>query len=239
MAEQRDPQSPRDDDEDIRRGLLRRVAVAGVVVVILLGGLAVFDAMNAPPTERPGEVAVASPAKADDVGDGAKERRGEVTEPTEKSDSGESPEKLADATPPPPERTAAPESSGSLTHATPATPSASLRPASIRPSEAVMSLQRGEATARIESGGGKHAPPSRPLSRAAEASRQYVLQMGVFSNLANAEELRAKLELAGIPTHVEARVHVGPFASRAEAEAAKEKLRDIGMDGGLLTTLRR
>ena len=239
MAEMHEPQNPRDGDDDIRRGLLRRVAVAGVVVVMLLGGLAVFDAMNAPPKEPATDVAVTTPSTADDSKDATPERQLEAVEPKEKTEPGVQEEKVADAMPTAPERTTAPESAGSISQSKPATPSASLRPASIRPSEGVISLQRGEATTRIESVGGKHAPPSRPLSRAAEASRQYVLQMGVFSNLANAEELRAKLELAGIPTHVEARVHVGPFASRAEAEAAKEKLRDIGMDGGLLTTLRR
>jgi DedD protein len=58
--------------------------------------------------------------------------------------------------------------------------------------------------------------------------------LGVFSDVANAEELRAKLEKAGIRASIEARVHVGPFASRAEAEAAREKLRQIGISEAVL-----
>ena len=62
--------------------------------------------------------------------------------------------------------------------------------------------------------------------------------MGVFNNVANAEDLRAKLELNGIPATIEARVQVGPFASREEAEAARAKLKELGLDGGLLLTMK-
>jgi DedD protein len=83
----------------------------------------------------------------------------------------------------------------------------------------------------------KRAPASRPLTQAAE--RQFALQMGVFSNVANAEDLRAKLELNGIPATVEARVHAGPFASREEADAARAKLKELGLDGGLMITMKK
>jgi DedD protein len=54
-----------------------------------------------------------------------------------------------------------------------------------------------------------------------------------------AEELRARLELAGIPTQIEARVQVGPFKTRQEADAAREKLRALGMETGILTAVKR
>jgi DedD protein len=63
--------------------------------------------------------------------------------------------------------------------------------------------------------------------------------MGVFSSVANAEELRARLELAGVPARIEARVQVGPFATRQEAEQAREKLRSLGMDPGLVMAARK
>ena len=69
--------------------------------------------------------------------------------------------------------------------------------------------------------------------------RFFALQMGVFSNMTNAEDMRAKLELHGIPTTVETRIHVGPFKTRAEADAARVKLRELGLDGGLLITMRK
>jgi DedD protein len=82
-------------------------------------------------------------------------------------------------------------------------------------------------------------PLSRPLSQAMQSARQFVVQMGVFSNVANAEELRAKLELHGIPAQIESRVQVGPFQTRVEAEAARDRLRTIGMEPGLLTAVRK
>ena len=77
--------------------------------------------------------------------------------------------------------------------------------------------------------------PIRPLTGADEASRRYLVQMGVFSNVANAEELKARLDKAGIPTQIEARVQVGPFASKAEAEAAQKKMAAMGLNGLLVS----
>ena len=58
----------------------------------------------------------------------------------------------------------------------------------------------------------------------------FVLQAGVFADPRRAEELHAKLTLQGIPSTIEARVHVGPFKDKAEAEAARGKLRAMGID---------
>ncbi|MBP7965883.1 MAG: SPOR domain-containing protein [Burkholderiaceae bacterium] len=67
----------------------------------------------------------------------------------------------------------------------------------------------------------------------------YLLQLGVFHNTASAEELRATLELNGIPAQIESRVQVGPFANRAEAEQAREKLKKLGLEGGMLVTTKK
>lgn len=75
------------------------------------------------------------------------------------------------------------------------------------------------------------------MQRAAGGS--YLLQLGVFHNTASAEELRATLELNGIPAQIESRVQVGPFANRAEAEQAREKLKKLGLEGGMLVTAKK
>ncbi len=62
----------------------------------------------------------------------------------------------------------------------------------------------------------------------------YAVQAGVFADAQRAEELRAKLTLNGIPSTMEARVQVGPFKTREEAEAAREKMKALGIDGILL-----
>lgn len=75
---------------------------------------------------------------------------------------------------------------------------------------------------------------------AAEAAgRGYVLQFGFFSSAVRAEELKARLAQAGIPAQVETRLVVGPFADRREALAAQARLREKGIDTGVLLPLGR
>ncbi len=81
------------------------------------------------------------------------------------------------------------------------------------------------------------APASRPVTQAGE--RRFALQMGVFGNMANAEDLRAKLAAQGIPAMIEARVSVGPFRTRDEVDATRAKLKALGFDDGLLITLKK
>lgn len=72
-----------------------------------------------------------------------------------------------------------------------------------------------------------------------EALRPYALEYGVFSNPASAEALRARLAQAGIPSQLEIRVVVGPFADRKEALAAQARLREKGIDPGTLLQIGR
>jgi cell division protein FtsN len=71
------------------------------------------------------------------------------------------------------------------------------------------------------------------------AAGNFFVQVGVFANPTNAEELRARLKAAGIPTQVETRVQVGPFNSRQEALAAQARLKSLGMDGGMVVPAKR
>lgn len=54
------------------------------------------------------------------------------------------------------------------------------------------------------------------------------LQAGIFAQPANAEEFRRKLAADGYPAYVETRVHIGPYASRKEAERVRETLKTKG-----------
>jgi DedD protein len=65
--------------------------------------------------------------------------------------------------------------------------------------------------------------------------RNYLVQMGVFSNIANAEDLKRRLDKAGIPAQIEARVQVGPFKNKTEAEVAQKKLAEMGLSGLLVS----
>jgi DedD protein len=63
-----------------------------------------------------------------------------------------------------------------------------------------------------------------------------VVQVGAFADADKAREVRQKLEKAGLKTYTNVaetpdgertRVRVGPFASRAEADKAAEKIKGL------------
>lgn len=237
------------DDDALRKRLLGRVAVAAVVIVALLGSLAIFDAMNAPPPEpaplasvtsppaeaKPAEADTAKPAEAD----AAKPADTDAAKSAGQADTTAKPETVAAA----PEGTSAPD----IPPLPPLPPEKALtkpatgRQASIKPSEQLLPALPTRPDARREIAGATRGESMKPLAqqRGLPATRQFALQLGVFKDLANAEDLRARLEVAGIPASIEARVQVGPFNSRAEIDAARDKLRQLGMDPGIVVSLKR
>jgi len=257
-----------DDDRALKKRLLTRVAVAGVVIVTLLGGLALIDTMQAERSAkapvRPGQSPAATTTAPQSDAAGEKTARQPVAT---QSDAGMI--RPGEQAAPEEEKAAKPPAEGTLALPSPPgsdrgpTRPAEARIASLRPAEPLPPARRAErevaalaapTSPRVpatpaaapaappmpaQPAVARHAPPSRPLSRLAETSSQFVLQLGVFSNLANAEELRARLELAGVPAHLEARVQVGPFATREEAAQAQEKIRALGLEPGLVVAVKR
>ncbi len=229
---------PRDDDDGLRKRLLKRVTVAGALVVALLAGLALFDGLYVQPDKLPPKVAggdvPVKPVEPPAIERPAGDQRAENVEAAK--------EVAAE-----PERTAEP--TGTMPPARderPLTPPATARPAVLQPGEPVAVVQKPDPAgvlARVPVPAPVAAKPvpaeGRPFAKAVETVGQFLLQMGVFSSVANAEELRARLELAGVPARIEARVQVGPFATRQEAEAARERLRSLGMDPGLVMAARK
>ncbi|MDR1853595.1 MAG: SPOR domain-containing protein [Azoarcus sp.] len=55
----------------------------------------------------------------------------------------------------------------------------------------------------------------------------YFVQLGVFYAMENAEKLRSNVDAMGLPAHLQARVVVGPFSDKREAEAARRRLRKL------------
>jgi cell division protein FtsN len=225
------------DDEALRKRLLNRIAVAGVVIVGLLAGLAAFDALNTPtPPQKQAKVEEAPPvpiskplaeAKPDAVVPALEEKKGAI--PTE------------------PERTSAPEA---LPLPEPKEERPLTKPATAKrallhkqtPSAAVAVAEPDqEPSAAAQSPTPTPAPhtPVGPITRAVEAVRQYMLQLGVFSNPVNAEELRAKLSQNGIPAQIESRVQVGPFKTKKEAEETRQKLIALGVEPGIVLAVKK
>ena len=250
MNETPNPETGPTTEDALKRRLLKHIAVAAVVMVGLLGSLAIFDAMYAP-SPPPAKLAALppkneTPAAPEPVREEpaatAETKAGEPAAEAKPESTAKADEKAV------PERTASPgapplQPLPAETAMKPLTKPATGRPASMRPSEAVAPAPspaaRPDPVRELAQSPAapRRAPASRPITQATE--RQYALQMGVFGNLANAEDLRAKLELNGIPSSIEARVHVGPFKTREEVELARAKLKELGLDGGLLVTLKK
>lgn len=76
------------------------------------------------------------------------------------------------------------------------------------------------------------------------AESRFVVQVGAFADNARAQEVRMKLERAGLKTYAQTadtkdgrriRVRLGPFATRAEAEKAVDKVKKLNLPASLLT----
>ena len=89
-----------------------------------------------------------------------------------------------------------------------------------------------EGTAPAESGSG------------ATAEGRFVVQVGAFADPGKARETRLRVEKTGLKTYTHVaetregkriRVRVGPFANRAEADKAAEKIKGLDLPAAILT----
>lgn len=71
--------------------------------------------------------------------------------------------------------------------------------------------------------------PTTTTAKHEATPRSFDVQVGVFTDMENARQLQAKLAEHGIPSHTETRLQLGPFTTKAEADAAKEKLKAMGV----------
>lgn len=131
--------------------------------------------------------------------------------------------------PAPPVAVAAPKPASAPPAATPATPAPVVAKAASTPADSarVKALQEGS--------------PSD--SAAVPGSGRFVVQVGAYAANAPMKEVRAKVEKLGLKTYTQVienadgkrtRLRVGPFGTRAEAEAAAAKLKAAGLPGNLL-----
>lgn len=84
----------------------------------------------------------------------------------------------------------------------------------------------------------------RDSSSSAAGNGRFVVQVGAFSEVAAAREVRQRVEKLGLKTYTQVvetsagkriRVRVGPYAERDEAEKAVAKLKQAGLAPALLT----
>lgn len=212
-------ENPQATEDDLKKRLLKRTALALVLLAALIGSLALFDSLNEP-EPAPAKMAVATPPVAPPV----------VAPPVTMATPDTAKEPAPEAAESVPERSATVEAAAMppLPAEKPLTRPGSVRQAHLQPTPPRVAPEPRPEPARDR--------PFRPLSQTAE--RPFAVQVGVFTNTANAEELRAKLEKNGIPVTIEARVRIGPFATRAEADAARGKLKELGIAESVLISMK-
>jgi DedD protein len=206
------------ENEDVKKKALLRLAIAGVVTAAALGGLWWLDQSGNVAKKHPAAVAPApivaaprpeTPAPATEplVTPEATAPTQETTTPTPPAPS----DQATESTPPPPRVSNAPRTP----MAVPAQPFAP------RP------LPKNTPTAAPAVAPPATLTPPAPATPSA-SSKGFVVQLGVFSNPDNARELVDKLNKQGIRAHMEARVQIGPFLNRQEADKAQSEMRKLG-----------
>lgn len=212
-----------DDQDELKKKLVRRVGIAGVLIVVLLGGLTLLEDVLLEKPAAPPAPGAAPPAPPPAQ---AEAQKAEAPPAEEKQEEAKPAEEKKEEPRAEPEKTEMPLAPA---------PAPEPRPASrvvIKPPAAAPAKPAAQAKVeKVEPAAPAPAPKADP---AAVLARSYRLQMGVFTSASNAEELHAKLEQAGIPSYVESRVHVGPFKTQKEADAARRKLKELGLGPGLL-----
>ena len=82
------------------------------------------------------------------------------------------------------------------------------------------------------------------ITPAATGAERLVVQVGAFADSDKAQEVRLKLEKAGLKTYTQVaetkdgkriRVRVGPFATRADADKAASKIKTLDLPASILT----
>ena len=237
-------------DDNLKQKLVMRVAFAGILIALLLAALAFIDYLG-----QPAEEPVASgPTFSSPVPVPKKE----VSQPVKPVDPAATSAPAAVPATPEPVKAPAEGSAAAPAPVADVPPKPVVNPQPVLPPSDAKAQAAPARTATSKSATSAEGTSSQFIAEndkppAAEPRAQpappaavapppapprlfsgYAVQAGVFADAQRAEELRAKLTLNGIPSTMEARVQVGPFKTREEAEAAREKMKALGIDGILL-----
>lgn len=239
----------RDDEVQLRRRARRRLIGAITLVTVMVVALPmVLDGepkqsgqdivINIPPPSTSGDFAstiVPAPVEA-----GAPESKAatEKAEPTEKDVSTASAEAAPQPQLLPGKAEAQPVGNVEKTTEIAAAP-AKAEDAGKPASAAVVEVQPKKEVA---------APEKHKEAVAKQESGPFVIQLGAFANMANAKERQSRLtalkikfytETVKTPTGEKLRVRAGPFAARHDAERIQVKLKNGGIQDGVIAEKKR
>lgn len=218
------PTPPKDE---VKQRAMRRLMVAGGVTGAALLALALlgdFGGEEAPrPIDEAPRAAVPEPEP--------------LIEPEALPEEAPAPEAETGLAEPPPEQSAPAPVAPPPAIPAPSVPArvASKPGAPVRPaaSEAVPVPAPAPVVPRASSAPAVPAPgtPPPPTSAppAPSAPKGFTVQLGVFGDTDNALALHRRLQQAGVGSRIETRLFLGPFATRAEADAALAKMRKMGV----------
>lgn len=223
---------------EARGQLVKRLAVAGALVAVLLGVLALFDRWSNMSDEAE-EITYTKPVPVQ-----PKRQVTQAVTPATLPEPTviEPPPAPTVEAPPAPEPEAAPAvvaapKSGSAAKASVSVPA---KPADKRAYAPTASIPESTAAPAIstEPAADEASVSARVIERNHSPAKRlfsgFLVQAGVFTSAQRAEELQAQLNLNGVPATLEARVQVGPFKTRQEAEAAQAKLKQMGIESLLV-----
>jgi DedD protein len=216
------PEAGAADEQQLKQRAMRRLAVALGLIALAIAGLAVLDRYSsspAPEAHSPGNeppaIAALPPPKP-------------IAPPP---NAGEQP---AAALPPPPPPRVEDDAPGPdrppVSHPSKAPAAASGQKDAAAPDQAPVQAAKPPSPAATP------AAPSTAASAPTVAlgpapTPGYVVQLGMFTNVENAQGLLERLKSQGVPAYLETRVVVGPFRDKAEADAAQRKLQAGGISG--------
>jgi len=211
------------DEQQIKQRAMRRLALALGLIAIAIVGLVLLDQYSgrkrpfAPETPSSEPPPIANLPEPKPLPSAPPTAEAPATEP-------------APALPPPPpptvEEPATPSSAGRVP--------AQAAPGTKKPESALVagrSASPGTVQGPKPRASGGAATPGPDAAQTLAARQGFVVQLGVFTTVENAQALQARLKEQGMPAFLETRVVVGPFRDRAEADAAQHKLKALGVSG--------
>lgn len=228
------------DEQQLKKRAMRRLAVALTLIALAIAGLALLDRYNAS-------------LKKPELATGPAEPRGLPSEPAMPQPSSPEPPSAVPAPEHPPKPSETPAVSKPVHQPPPPPPVVTNEP--LTPTESARPAPKATAAAPVDTQPAmkpvvptvEKPPPAKAAvpkeveapvpAKSAEVpgARGFVVQVGVFGTAENARDLQAKLTEKGIPSSTETRVVVGPFQGRAEAEAVNAKLKEMGLQGMIVT----
>lgn len=253
---QPDPELEKEQRE-IRQRLIRRVAFAIGLIGVAAISLPLLDKIKSTPENKPAPPPasdaqttriISAPGKPAEIEHKPETQVAEPPPATNKEPVQQAPapttnttqtdtEKAEPDTPPKPVVAARPQPITTL----PASPKQIERPQPIPPQSGdIRTPSRPQAIAPQHPA--EPSPPVKPNEadipviprNKTQTGQGYTVQLGVFSNYANAKALQQRLASNGIKAQLETRVQLGPFKDKQEAEEAYRKIRQLGLPAVLV-----